>query len=107
VSPRSRAASAKCHARRATIRAREPPRFIVLDGVDGCGKSTQAKLLVETLAKTRGAAPLHLREPGSTRVGERLRELVLSREHELDPASSCCSSWPRGVRCCASSWRQH
>ena len=41
-------------------------RFIVLDGVDGCGKSTQAKRLVHTL-RTEGEGEVqHLREPGST-----------------------------------------
>jgi len=63
-------------------------RFIVLDGVDGCGKSTQAKRLVEALAAQArevdgGAAPLHLREPGSTPVGERIREILLDGELEI------------------------
>jgi dTMP kinase len=60
-------------------------RFVVLDGVDGCGKSTQAQLLVERLARTRARAPLHLREPGGTAAGEALRELVLARRFDLDP----------------------
>lgn len=68
----------------ARMSARDGARFIVLDGVDGCGKSTQARLLVDVLAAARGRAPLHLREPGSTTAGERIRELVLSRDHELD-----------------------
>ncbi|MFT4709374.1 MAG: dTMP kinase [Planctomycetota bacterium] len=50
------------------------PLFVVIDGVDGCGKSTQAQLLVELLS---GAA--HLREPGSTDLGERIRSLLLDR----------------------------
>jgi dTMP kinase len=55
--------------------------FVVLDGVDGCGKSTQARRLVEALAREAAAPPLHVREPGSTRVGEALRAILLSREH--------------------------
>ena len=51
--------------------------FVVLDGVDGCGKSTQAARLAAAL----GPDALHLREPGSTFLGERLRALL------LDPAS--------------------
>ena len=129
-------------------------RFFVLDGVDGCGKSTQARRLVEALASTRGGeqpppakqvreppspvssatvtpgtvptapspsspsavsstpanspssqsldsahavphssanpplhllTPLHLREPGSTALGEKLRTLLLSRGPHITP----------------------
>lgn len=59
------------------------PLFLVLDGVDGCGKSTQAKRLVVRFEREFGARPLHVREPGTTRVGERLRAIVLDRELEL------------------------
>ncbi len=59
-------------------------RFIVLDGIDGCGKTTQAELLVQTLERRSGRAPLHLREPGSTPLGEGIRDLLLSRRHQLD-----------------------
>jgi len=57
-------------------------RFYVLDGVDGCGKTTQAERLVRALGAA-GTAPLHVREPGSTRLGERLRELLLDPRSEL------------------------
>jgi len=46
-------------------------RFIVFEGGEGCGKSTQAARLAEAI----GA--LLTREPGGTRVGERVRELLL------------------------------
>ena len=59
-------------------------RFFVLDGVDGCGKSTQAASLCERLAAAGCGAPLHLREPGGTRLGEALREVLLSREFEIE-----------------------
>ena len=62
-------------------------RFIVLDGVDGCGKSTQARLLVEGLSGTgtgTGTGVRHLREPGSTRLGEGLREILLGRGLDFD-----------------------
>ncbi|MBK8098591.1 MAG: dTMP kinase [Planctomycetes bacterium] len=52
-------------------------RYFVLDGPDGCGKSTQAGDLVAWL-RAQGADVLHLREPGSTPVGEALRHLLLS-----------------------------
>ena len=58
-------------------------RFVVLDGVDGCGKSTQARLLVERLAPDDGPGPVHLREPGSTVLGERVRALLLDRGVDL------------------------
>jgi dTMP kinase len=62
-----------------------PGRFIVLDGVDGCGKSTQAKRLVHSL-RTEGEVEVqHLREPGSTTLGEGLRELLLSRDQDMGP----------------------
>lgn len=61
-----------------------PPRFFVLDGVDGCGKSTQARRLVEHLEAT-GRRVEHLREPGGTREGEILRDLLLDRASDLSP----------------------
>ena len=61
------------------------PKFLVLDGVDGCGKSTQAELLVARLKKETGGAVAHLREPGTTKVGESLRTLLLDASVELLP----------------------
>ena len=70
---------------------RQRGRFIVLDGIDGCGKSTQAQMLIERLEECAVAearpGPLHLREPGSTALGERLRELLLAGEAEIGPGS--------------------
>jgi dTMP kinase len=54
--------------------------FISFEGIDGCGKSTQIDLLVEWL-KRNGVEPLLVREPGGTKLGEQLREIV------LDPAT--------------------
>jgi dTMP kinase len=59
----------------------------VLDGIDGCGKSTQARHLVARLAGRGGPAPLHLREPGSTYLGERLRTLLLDPAGTLGPVA--------------------
>jgi dTMP kinase len=55
-------------------------KFIVLDGGEGCGKSTQAKLLQQTL-EARGARVLAVRDPGTTRVGELIRSILLNPEH--------------------------
>lgn len=51
--------------------------YVVLEGPDGCGKSTQAAALCAWLGE-RGRTALHVREPGSTPVGEALRQLLLS-----------------------------
>lgn len=55
-------------------------KFIVLDGPDGCGKTTQVKLLVEWLTQ-RGVDIVSFREPGTTAIGEKIREILLNPEH--------------------------
>lgn len=50
--------------------------FIVLEGPDGSGKTTQASLLVGRL-RERGLEVEHLRDPGGTAVGDRIREILL------------------------------
>jgi len=52
--------------------------LIVLEGIDGCGKSTQAGLLAERLGRA-GRTVLRLREPGGTRLGEAVRGILLDR----------------------------
>ncbi|MDP6380185.1 MAG: dTMP kinase, partial [Phycisphaerae bacterium] len=53
-----------------------PGTFIVLDGPDGAGKTTQARLLVGWLKKG-GRQATAVRDPGSTPVSERIREVLL------------------------------
>ena len=55
--------------------------FVSLEGIDGSGKSTQAKLLAEAL----GPDTLLIREPGGTDAAERIRELLADPGLELDP----------------------
>jgi dTMP kinase len=55
--------------------------FISLEGVDGSGKSTQARLLVEAL----GGDTVAIREPGGTEAAERIRELLADPTLDLDP----------------------
>lgn len=50
--------------------------FITLEGVDGAGKSSHTDWLAEHF-RARGRTVLHTREPGGTKVGEKLREIVL------------------------------
>lgn len=55
--------------------------FITVEGIDGCGKSTQARLLVEDLGRA-GYDVLALREPGGVAISEKIRALL------LDPANA-------------------
>lgn len=50
--------------------------FFSLDGIDGVGKSTQMELLVEHL-KAAGLDVVTCRDPGSTQLGEAIREILL------------------------------
>ncbi|GER22859.1 hypothetical protein NCCP1664_13560 [Zafaria cholistanensis] len=65
--------------------ARPSGLFIVFEGGDGAGKSTQAALLSERL-EASGRTVLRTREPGGTPIGEKLRALVLEHGHgDVDP----------------------
>lgn len=60
--------------------------FITFEGIDGCGKSTQVRRLATWIHQQVGREPLLVREPGGTRLGERIRDLL------LDPATGDISS---------------
>jgi dTMP kinase len=51
-------------------------RFVALEGIDGCGKSTQAAALADAL-RVRGRDVVLTREPGGTPLGEAIRGLLL------------------------------
>ncbi len=55
-----------------------PGKFIVLDGPEGAGKSTQIERLVERLREL-GHSATAVRDPGSTPVSERIREVLLDK----------------------------
>ena len=54
--------------------------FITFEGIDYSGKSTQAKLLHEYL-QSQGIKSMLVREPGGTKISEKIREILLNREH--------------------------
>ena len=57
-------------------------KFIVIDGPDGAGKSTQLAMLGEYLSRSGGGAGVTLaRDPGGTPIGDRIREILLDRRH--------------------------
>ena len=56
-------------------------KFLVLDGPDGCGKSTQTRLLSEWIAE-QGVDVVSYRDPGTTLVGEKIRDILLDTAHE-------------------------
>ncbi|MFO0941773.1 MAG: dTMP kinase [Pirellulales bacterium] len=60
--------------------------FVSLDGIDGCGKSTQIALLKQWL-ENQGHSVLLVRDPGGTKLGESLREILLHRK-EIPLAST-------------------
>lgn len=55
-------------------------KFIVFDGTEGSGKSTQVKLLADRL-KQAGMDVVLIRDPGSTRIGEQIRAILLNPDH--------------------------
>ena len=58
--------------------------FITFEGADGCGKTTQIKLLDEYL-KNKGYSTLLTREPGAVGLGVKLREILLNYDGEVSP----------------------
>jgi dTMP kinase len=62
-------------------------KFIVFDGGEGCGKSTQATMLAERL-QNEGVSVLHVHDPGTTRIGQMVRKIL------LDPSNT-----DMGMRC--------
>jgi dTMP kinase len=55
--------------------------FITFEGIDGCGKSTQLKLVSQYLEREK-IDFVATREPGGTRISEKIREILLSNESQ-------------------------
>ena len=66
---------AKRYAPRKSSKTRSPGLFISFEGVDGTGKSTQIRLLAARLEGLKKRVVV-LREPGGTRIGEKIRHLL-------------------------------
>lgn len=58
--------------------------FITFEGIDGCGKTTQLRMLVGEL-RVRGLPVVATREPGGTPLGQKLRTALLDVKEEVDP----------------------
>ena len=62
-------------------------KFITFEGIDGSGKTTQINLLKAKLSQ-QGISTLILREPGGTKLSEKIREILLDRENiNLSPSA--------------------
>lgn len=57
-------------------------KFITFEGSEGCGKSTQSRFLWRYL-KRRGYDVVYLREPGGTRISEKIRKVLLDPKNHI------------------------
>ncbi|PIQ88590.1 MAG: dTMP kinase [Candidatus Omnitrophica bacterium CG11_big_fil_rev_8_21_14_0_20_42_13] len=65
-------------------------KFITFEGPEGAGKSTHTKLLCEYLRK-KGRDIVYVREPGSTRIGEKIRGILLDdKNKEISDITEMC-----------------
>jgi len=58
--------------------------FITFEGIDGCGKSTQMRMLASHL-RLQGREVVATREPGGTPLGTHIRKVLLDTEEQVDP----------------------
>ncbi len=64
-------------------------KFVVFDGPDGCGKSTQGRLFAERLGEA-GADVVTCRDPGGTQIGDRVRSILL--DYDLSTMDVNCEA---------------
>ena len=64
--------------------------FITFEGVDGCGKTTQMKLLADYLRDEKDLCVIETREPGAKGLGQKIREILLNYDGEV---SSQCETF--------------
>lgn len=65
----------------------KPGKYIVIEGPDGTGKTTQADLLQKYLEE-QGTKTLHVKEPGGTPMGEAIRGVILNGSLERRPMTN-------------------
>lgn len=86
--PEVSAAPAELQSRSGSVRG----RFVVLEGIDGCGKTSQLQALAAWLPASgllpAGAKVITTREPGGTALGQALRELLLHPPGEAAPGTT-------------------
>jgi len=56
--------------------------FIVFEGIEACGKTTQIQLLAKRLKDEYNITPLILREPGGTDIGEEIRKILKNTDYQ-------------------------
>ena len=61
--------------------ARTRGKFITIEGVEGCGKSTQTVRLCEFLRR-RGIPLVETKQPGGTEIGQKIRQILLHTDHK-------------------------
>ncbi|HVW86414.1 MAG TPA: dTMP kinase, partial [Bryobacteraceae bacterium] len=57
-----------------------PGRFITFEGVDGCGKTTQLRMLASAL-REQGQTVIETVEPGGTEIGRQIRRILLDPQN--------------------------
>ena len=66
-------------------------KFIVIEGIDGCGKTTQIDQLSKWLPTSglikEGSQLITTREPGGSQLGKKLRNLILENNENNQPSS--------------------
>lgn len=55
--------------------------FITFEGLEGCGKTTQAKMLFDFLIKKR-IPSIYTKEPGGTKIGDKIRKILLDQKND-------------------------